>query len=223
MKKILYLVILCLQLLTVAFAQTFVVEKVEIKGLQRISRETVLSYLPIRPGQTLKTAKTAAILRALYHTEFFDHITLSKEGNTLVIHVVERPTIGQLKITGNSVIPTDKLNTVMKTLDIAEGRVYNPQMLAKIKQGLLNQYYQLGRYNARVIIDVTKMSRNRVNVRITISEGLVAKIRRILIIGNQAFDEKTLLKQLDITKSGFFTFISQADRYSEEKLEASLE
>src|SRR3989338_1005249 len=111
----------------------------------------------------------------------------------------------------------------MKTLDIAEGRVYNPQMLAKIKQGLLNQYYQLGRYNARVIIDVTKMSRNRVNVRITISEGLVAKIRRILIIGNQAFDEKTLLKQLDITKSGFFTFISQADRYSEEKLEASLE
>src|SRR5262249_17546723 len=77
--------------------------------------------------------------------------------------------------------------------------------------------------NARVEVYVSPMPRNRVLVRIDISEGLVAKIRRITIIGNHVFDEKILLKQLETKTTGWFTFISQADRYSEERLELSLE
>jgi len=218
-----YLVILLLFFpLTIAWASVFVVKNIEFEGLQHLSKATVLSYLPIKSGETLRTSETASILRSLYKTGFFERITLSREGNTLIIHVIERPTIGQLKLSGNSVIQTDKLTTVMRSLDIAEGRVYNPAVLEKIKQGLLNQYYQLGRYNARVDVSVTPMSRNRVLVKITISEGLIAKIRGISVIGNQAFSEKTLIKQLDITTSNIVTLITQSDRYSEEKLEASL-
>jgi len=224
MKKILLLVLLSCLAVTCAFAQpSFVVRNIEIRGLQNISAATVETYLPIKRGQELRPAKTAAVLRALYKTGFFDHISLSKQGSTLVISVTERPTIGQLKITGNSVLPTDKLTSVMKTLDIAEGRVYNPAVLEKIKQSLLNQYYLLGRYNARVDVTTTPMSRNRVIVHIAISEGLVAKIRRISIIGNHVFSESTLVKQLDISTTGLFTFFTQKDRYSEEKLEASLD
>lgn len=224
MKKLAYALLLISQLwIAAAWADSFVVQRIQIEGLQRISPATVESYIPIKRGQTLQPGKTGAILRALYKTGFFDHITLSKVDGTLVIHVVERPVIGQLKITGNSVVPTDKLTTVMKTLDVTEGGVYNPEVLDKIKQSLLNQYYQLGRYNARIDITVSPMPRNRVLVKIAISEGLVAKVRRITIIGNHVFDESTLIKQLDVTTSGVFTFVTQKDRYSEERLDASLE
>ncbi|SRR5579883_373462 len=225
MKKIAYLLIVLFQLWMPVWAQqAFVVKHIEFEGLQNISPATAESYLPIKQGQTLQPSKTAAILRALYQTGFFDRITLSKRGDgTLVIQVIERPTIGELKISGNSVIPTDKLTTVMQSLDISEGRVYNPAVLEKIKQSLLNQYYQLGRYNARVDIETTPMPRNRVLVKINISEGLVAKVHRISIIGNHVFDEKTLVNQLTISTSGLFTFITQTDRYSEAKLEESLD
>ncbi|TAK79228.1 MAG: outer membrane protein assembly factor BamA [Gammaproteobacteria bacterium] len=225
MKKIVYCLMVLFQLWMPVWAQqAFVVKHIEIEGLQHISAATVESYLPIKRGQTLQPAKTAAILRVLYQTGFFDRITLSKgPDGTLIIHVVERPTIGELKVSGNSVIPTDKLTTVMKSLDVSEGRVYNPAVLERIKQGLLNQYYQLGRYNARVEIDATPMSRNRVAVKVNISEGLVAKIQRISIVGNHVFDEKTLVSQLTISTSGLFTFITQTDRYSEAKLDESLE
>lgn len=212
-----------LQFVLPAWAQSFVVRDIRFEGLQRITPATVQNYLPLKRGEVLRPSKTASIVRALYKTGFFEHISLSREGNTLIIHVIERPTIGELKITGNSVIPTDKLTTVMKSLGISEGRVYDPAVLDKIKQGLLNQYYQLGRYNARVDVSVASLPRNRVLVKIDISEGLIAKIRRISIIGNHAFDENTLLKQLDMTPSGLFTIISQSDRYSEEKLESSIE
>lgn len=223
MKKLAYLIVILSQFLVAAWAQPFVVKHIEVEGLQRTTPATVESYLPIKRGQVLQPAKTGAILRALYQTGFFDHITLSRDGDTLIIHVVERPTIGQLKISGNSVVPTDKLTAVMKSLEIADGRVYNPAVLEKIKQSLLSQYYQLGRYNARIDVTTTPMPRNRVLVKIDISEGVVAKVRRITIIGNHVFDESTLTKQMELTTSGLWTFFSQTDRYSEEKLEMSLE
>lgn len=223
MKKIVILVVLVLSFLTQAYAaDSFVVRKIQINGLQRTSADTVYSYLPIRQGQVLHPGKTSEIVKALYGTGFFDHITLARSGNTLIINVVERPTIGMLKIIGNSVIPKDKLIEVMNSVDIAEGRVYNPEVLDKIRQSLLNQYYQLGRYNARVDVTVNRMDRNRVRISIVISEGLVAKIRHINFIGNKAFSDATLTKQLTVTTPGLLTFFTQSDRYSEEKLDASL-
>jgi outer membrane protein insertion porin family len=225
MKKIILLLVLVLNFFIVPVwaANTFVVRKIDIEGLQRVSPETVYSYLPIRQGETLHADKTGAIISALYKTGFFEHITLSRSGDTLIINVVERSTIGQLKISGNNLIPTDKLTSVMKGLDVAEGRIYNRAVLERIKQGLLNQYYQLGRYNARVTVTVTPLERNRVLVKIDISEGLAAKIRRINIIGNHAFDEKKLEKQLTVSTTGLFTFVTQADQYSQEKLDESIE
>lgn len=223
MKKIIYLLLLIQFALGTAWASTFVVNRIEIQGLQRVPASTVESYLPIKRGDTLYEGKTGSILRALYQTGFFEHISLSERNGTLVIHVVERPTIGQLKISGNSIIPTDKLTQVMKSLDIAEGRVYNPAVLERITQSLINQYYQLGRYNARVDVRVSPMPRNRVLVQINISEGVVAKVRRISIIGNTVFKESTLIKQMELSTTGMFSFVTQTDRYSEEKLAYSLD
>lgn len=224
MKKITYLIIFVLQFTINAWSQqSFIVQKIDIRGLRYINPVTVESYLPIKRGQNLPSRKTSAILKALYKTGFFDRISLSREGNTLIIYLTERPTIGSLKITGNSIIPTDKLTAVLKTMDIAEGRVYNPSVIERIKKSLLSQYYQLGHYNARVTIQTSAMSRNRLSVGIDISEGVTAKVRRIIIIGNRAFSEKALIKQLDLTTSGLTTFFTQTDRYSEDKLELSLE
>lgn len=225
MKKQIILILMLLSFLATGTlaAESFVIRKINIEGLQRIPEDTVYSYLPVRRGETIRAEKTSQIITALYKTGFFEHISLARSGNTLIIRVVERPTIGQLKISGNSSIPTDKLTTVMKSVDVAEGRVYNSVILEKIKQSLLNQYYQLGRYNAQVNVAVTPMPRNRVLVRIDISEGLVAKVRRINIIGNHAFNDKTIDKQLTLTTPGLITFFTQTDRYSQEKLDESME
>ncbi|OGT46814.1 MAG: outer membrane protein assembly factor BamA [Gammaproteobacteria bacterium RIFCSPHIGHO2_12_FULL_41_20] len=225
MKKQLLLILTMLAFsCSLAWADSaFIVRQIKIEGLQRISASTVYSYLPVKQGDRLTAAETTRVIQALYRTGFFERISVARQKGVLIIHVTERATIGQLKISGNSVIPTDKLTTVMKNLDIEEGRTYNPAMIEKIRQGLLNQYYQLGRYNARVNVTVSAMSRNRKLVNITISEGLAAKIQRINIIGNHVFSENTLIKNLTISTPGLFTFFTQTDRYSEEKLEQSLE
>ena len=223
MKKILFLLVLLSQLTVTAWADSFVIQNIKFDGLHRISPGTAESYMPVKRGQTMSTAKTGTIMQALYKTGFFDNITLSRQGSTLVIHVTERPTIGKLDIKGNSVIPTDKLTTVMKSLEIEEGRVYNAALLEKIRTSLLNQYYLLGRYNARVDINTAPMPRNRLQVTFNISEGVVAKVQRITIIGNHVFKESTLVNQLDLSTGGVVSIVTQSDRYSEDKLETSMD
>ena len=67
------------------------------------------------------------------------------------------------------------------------------------------------------------MKRNRVRVSVVISEGAVAKIREIKIIGNRSYPEKQLLKQFILRTPGLMTLLNSKDQYSKEKLAASLE
>ena len=92
----------------------FVVKTIRVEGLQRVSRGTVYNYLPIQTGETLSSSETAGIIRALYDTGFFQSVRLEREGNTLVIHILERATIGSINVIGNTEIPSDKNKSILQ-------------------------------------------------------------------------------------------------------------
>lgn len=219
----LFFLCVCILLPNAWAASGFIVKRIEVEGLTSMPQETVISSLPIKVGDAVNAKESADIVRTLYQTGLFDTISLSRRSNTLIINATERPMIGFLKVKGNSAIPTDKLNTVLQSLNIAEGRVYDPAQLAKVRSSLLNQYYQLGHYNAHVNVIVTPLPRDRVAVHLDISEGLTSKIKGITIIGNHVYSEHTLLKQIDVTTSGLLTFFTQKDRYSEDRIDQSAE
>src|SRR3990167_9145649 len=106
-----------------ALAESFVVQKIVVEGNHRVTRETVLKDLNLKKGTTLSTDETSALLRKLYQTGLFEKISLKESGQTLIVQVVENPTIAEVKITGNSVIATDQLNDVLKRYEIAPGRI----------------------------------------------------------------------------------------------------
>ncbi len=203
--------------------ESFTVNKIEIQGLKRITEGTVLNYLPIEIGQTIKPTDTAKIIRVLYKTGFFSDVTLDHQGNTLIVKVVEKPTIGQFKINGNKSIPTKTLRKTLSDLGFAEGRVYDPSLLDSIRDSLQREYYNRGNYNATVTAKVTPTSSNRVDINITVFEGPLAKISEISIIGNHAFKEKELVKQFSLSTTGMFSFLTDNDKFSQEKLTGDLE
>lgn len=224
LKKILIVPILAISLVASAFAaDNFVVSAIKIQGLQRIKQSTVLNYVPITTGKTLTADKTGQIIKNLYKTGFFSDVKLSRAGNTLVINVVERATIGNIKVSGNKDIDKDKLNSVLKDVGLVEGRVFDRSVLEKIKNSLQTEYHNRGRYNARVSTKVTAEERNRVSVAINISEGRVALIKQITIIGNKAFTSKALISELTLQTPGLLTWFTRNDQYSKEKLDKSLE
>lgn len=223
MKKLNYaLLALSTCAIQAGYAAPFVVKHIQITGLQRVSQSTVMDYLPVKVGDTINDKNTGKIINTLYKTGFFQDIKLERQGDTLFIQVSERPTIGSIKITGNSSLPTDKLNEVLKQVGLSEGLVFDNAVFERVKQGLLNEYYNLGHYNARIDVSIVQQTRNRVDVKVDISEGRIAKIRQIEFIGNHVFKSSTLLKELTITTPGIFTFFTRKDQYTEDKLVSSL-
>jgi outer membrane protein insertion porin family len=87
----------------------FTVGDIRIEGLQRVSEGTVYNYLPVNIGDHLTPARVREAIKALYATGFFRDVQMRREGNTLIVVVLERPSIESFEITGNKDIKTEDL------------------------------------------------------------------------------------------------------------------
>jgi len=205
-------------------ANSFVVKDIKLLGLERIPDGTLLNYLPVKIGDSFDSAQTSYVIQELYKTGFFKDVKLLKDGNTLVVQVLERPAISNISWSGNSDIDDKQLEEILDDLEITKGRVFKPSALDKIEQGLKQQaYFSRGKYAVRIDTKITELERNRVDIDIKISEGVIAKIKQVNIVGNKVFDDATLLEDLQLGVPGYFDLFSSIDEYAKPKLAADEE
>lgn len=212
------LIVLCAP----GFALNFTAKHIQFEGLKRITPQTAMSYLPVKPGDEITHKTSNKIIKQLYQTGFFKDIDLKRDQDTLVVNVTERPIISHLKITGNKALPSKALRKVLEKMGIVQSHEYNEASVKKIKNALLGQYYAMGRFNAHVNIDVSNETPHKVSLHIHISEGQPATVQNIVVKGNHAFDTYVLVDHMDIDTSSWFNFITHSDRFSSQKLSQGL-
>ena len=110
MKRIAALILLASLSANALAFDPFVVSDIRIDGLSRISTGTVLNYLPINKGDRLTNDAAQRAIRALYQTKFFSDVEIDREGDIMVIKVVERPSIAKLTLRGNKDIKEEDLD-----------------------------------------------------------------------------------------------------------------
>lgn len=203
--------------------EPFVVKDIRVEGIQRTEAGTVFNYLPVKVGETMSDEKASQAIKALFATGFFKDVRLEQENDVLVVTVQERPAIAQISFSGNKAFPSDKMKDGLKQIGLSEGLIFDRSMLDKAEQEIKRQYLSQGKYGAKVKAIVSPMERNRVAVRFDIEEGMVAKIKTINVVGNQAFTEEELLQQFNLTTPNWITWWTKDDQYSKQKLSADLE
>ncbi|HHH13153.1 MAG TPA: outer membrane protein assembly factor BamA, partial [Thiolapillus brandeum] len=216
-------VLLLLLLAAPGLAGAFVAKDIRVEGLQRISAGTVFNYLPVKPGDEVDAHNAPAVIRSLYKTGFFKDVQAWREGDVLVIEVVERPAIAQIEITGNKSIQTEDLMKGLRDAGLAEGRTFNRSLLAKIEQELRRQFFNEGKYGVVLETRVTPLERNRVAIDIDIKEGKTARIRGVSIVGNRSFSDEELLDAFQSRPGGWLAWFTKEDQYSRQKLAGDLE
>lgn len=196
-------------------AQAFTVEKIEVEGANRIGFETINSYLSISKGKFLDSRLTQESIQRLYKTGFFKDVALyQKDNGTLVIKVVERPSISEVKIEGNQLIETEVLTEALDGLGIKKGRIYSQVELDRVIVDLKRRYQNQGYYAAEVEIISEDLPRNRVALKIKIVEGEPASIGRITLVGNKIYSDDRLKSKMQMV---------EGDAYSKPKLQADIE
>ncbi|MCB1748158.1 MAG: outer membrane protein assembly factor BamA [Gammaproteobacteria bacterium] len=204
-------------------ADSFIVDDIRVEGLERISPGAVFNYLPISVGDTVDDTRSRDAVRALFKTGFFKDVRLERDGDVLVVVVVERETIADLTFEGNKAIKTDDLVEGLKEIGFAKGEVFNEAKLDKVLQELKRQYYANGKYGVRIDHEVINIDDKAVEVAFTIIEGEAARIKQINIIGNEAFPDEEILKLFDLSTPNWLSWFTKDDQYSKQKLSGDLE
>jgi outer membrane protein insertion porin family len=202
---------------------SFIVEDIKVEGLQRMELGTFFNMLPLQVGERLEPSRVPTIIRTLFAADNFDDIRIFRDGNVLLIDVVERPTISDITIDGNKDIKTEQILEAMKGAGFAKGEIYNPAAIKDIIGGMEEQYFAHGKYSVKITNKVIRRSRNRVMIQFNVSEGEPAKIESINIVGNSLFSDEELLDQFEITTGGWLSFITSDNQYAREKLSGDLE
>ena len=203
--------------------EPFQIRDIRVEGLQRTDPGSVFSVLPFRVGDSYSDEKAAAALRALFATGLFKDARIDVEGDVVVVIVDERATIASVNFLGTKEFDKDTLVKALKDAGIGEGLPFDKAIVDRAEQEIKKQYLGRSLYAAEVVTTVTPQERNRVNVTFKVSEGDVAHIRDIHIIGSKAFSESKLIDQMDLTTGGWLTWYTKSDRYSRTKLNADLE
>ncbi len=201
----------------------FAVADIRVDGLQRISAGSVFTYLPIERGDTVDQTAVGEAIRALYQTGFFEDVGIGRQGDILVVTVTERPAINQLTLSGNKDLETEDLLKGLADIGLSEGDTFNRLSLDRVTQELTRQYNNRGKYNVEITPAVTDLPRNRVDVAIAIDEGDAAKIRHINLVGNEVFEEESILEGWESGEHNWLSWYRRDDQYSREKLSGDLE
>ncbi len=217
-------IFLCLALMLVAprgFA--FVVEDIELQGLQRLEAATVFTYLPVEVGEDFDVARTSELVRALFQSQLFSDVEVSRRGNVLVVRVVERPAITEIAFEGLEVIKDDTLEEVLEDAGIATGRIFNQPLLDRLNNEILQQYHAIGFYNVEVAVDVRDLGENRVAIHINVVEGEPATIRQVHVVGNVSYTEDRLLELFESSEPAWYDIMGNTGKYSKLQLSGDLE
>ena len=191
------------------------IDEIRVVGTQRIDPSTVNSYMRLKPGERYNAAKVDDSLKNLFNTGLFADVTLRREGNSLVVQVVENPIINRIAFEGNRKIDDEALGT---EVSLRPRVVYTRTKVQTDVRRLLDVYRRSGRFAATVDPKVIQLPENRVDLVFEIQEGGATGIRAINFIGNKEFSDGELRDEIQTRESVFYNFLSSNDTYDPDRL-----
>lgn len=192
-----------------------VVEEIVIQGAQRVEPGTVRSYLLIQPGDEFKSKEIDKSLKSLFATGLFSDVTLRREGDRLVVNVVENPIINRIAFEGNREIDDSALEA---ELSLRPRVIFTRSKVQNDVQRLLTLYRRSGRFAATIEPKIIQLPQNRVDLAFEISEGDPTNVSRIRFIGNEVFEENDLKDVLQTVEASLFRPFSTDDTYDPDRL-----
>jgi outer membrane protein insertion porin family len=196
-----------------------VIRSLAVRGNQRLEPETIRAYANLAPGQgyTAETLDTA--LKELYGTELFSDVVITgAETGNIVITVQENPVVNRIILEGNKRIKDDK---ILPEIKLKPREIFTRSKVRADVDRIIELYKRQGRFAARVEPKVVNLEQNRVDLVFEVYEGDKSKVRSINIIGNEAFTDERLRKEMFTRQAGGpLGFLKSNDSYDPDRLAA---
>ena len=153
----------------------FVVSKVDVKGLEKISKEEALKNVKVKEGDQFIPQEAIDGAQKIFQTGLFSSVEPSVDreaNNTVAITYIveENPIVKDIEISGNTLFTEAQLE---QALGIKEGELLNGNLLNPDNNGIIKLYNKGGYTTARIeTINVSKEG----DIKIGLTEGMVDSV-----------------------------------------------
>ena len=198
-----------------AVAPGGIVREIRIEGSERVEPETIRSYLVIQPGDPFDNERIDRSLKALFATGLFADVAIRREGDGLVVRVVENPIINRIAFEGNRKLSDNQLTAEVQ---LKPRTVFTRTKVQADVKRVLELYRRNGRFAATVDAKVIQLAQNRVDLVFEINEGASTGIKSINFIGARQFSVTKLKEVISTRESRWYRFFSSDDIYDPDRL-----
>ena len=144
-------------------------QRIVVQGNERIETDTITSYLPIQPGDTIGPEQIDLAIKTLFKTELFSDVAIQLQGGDLVVRVVENPIINQVVFEGNDSIRDDKLRDEVQ---IRPRGIFTKGKVEADVQRIVELYRRSGRISVTVTPQIVQLPQEAASTWIfEINEG----------------------------------------------------
>lgn len=192
----------------------------QVTGNHRVEADTIRSYFHSRDGKSFDALDIDAGVKLLYATQLFSDVHVSQRDGTVVVAVVENPTIARIAFEGNRQIKDEDLKKAIATKE------RSPLAHAQVQKdvaALVELYRQRGRYDVRIDPKETDAGDSRVNLVFEINEGARTGVRQISFTGNNAYSAAQLKGTIKTGQTNILSALLGNDVYDADKVEADRE
>ena len=191
------------------------IEEIRIEGSQRVDPSTVQSYMRLDPGDPFDALRLDESLKALFATGLFADVTLTRQGDALIVRVVENPIINRIAFEGNTRIDDETLEIETQ---LRPRVVYTRTRVQQDVERLLDLYRSQGRFAATIEPKIIRLDQNRVDLVFEIDEGDTTGIKAINFIGNREFSDSSLRGEIATAETAWWRFLTSSDTYDPDRL-----
>lgn len=206
-----------------------VLEKIEIIGNDRVTRETILYYLSSREGDLYNEDLLKKDLRVLWSTGFFSNVQIVKEngtqGKVIKILVEENPLIKNITYKTGKKVKEDDIVNKLKEKDeyVLPYSYYDPYKIQKIEQTIRELLLEKGLEAGEVKVDIDKKGKHELDVIFNVNEGPKIRVGEIVFTGKPKLSSSILRGAIkENRKHGIISWILGKDTFKKNMLQEDL-
>ena len=201
------------------------IRRVVVVGARRVDPDDVRATMKLRRGSTCTDPAVTRDARALWNMGYFDDLQIESDpigaGIKLTIRLVERPAIRKVIYEGNDEVDEDDIG---ETITLEPGTILSVPDVEAQADSMRQLYSEEGFFLAGVEYELRRVpgDSNQVDIVFKIDEGAEVEVRRISFVGNEELPAAELLKIMQTSETGMFSFLSDRNKFSRAAFDADL-
>ena len=191
------------------------IAQIAVQGNQRIEPATIRTYIAVQEGDPFDPVAIDQSLKNLFATGLFADVSIARQGDIMIIRVVENPIINRITFEGNDRLDNDELEPEVQ---LRPRVVYTRTKVQQDVERILDLYRRSGRFAVTVEPKVIELPQNRVDLVFEINEGDPTYVRKITFVGNEEYSDGELRDVVLTREERWWRFLTSNDTYDPDRL-----